>query len=340
MIHKIVLVVCLTVLLSGCSSKKDSVVTIGFCGDVMLGRLVGETIANKPYTYVWGNVLPLLQGHDLNVANLETTLTKSTGAVPKVFNYKSDPRNVRALVEGNIQVVNLANNHILDFGVEGLKDTLHSLNSAGILHVGAGMNLVEARKPVIVERNGLKIGIIGFTDNEPGWAANDQQPGVNYFNVSQLQKVQYEITQLKPRVDVVIVSLHWGGNWATAPSHEFQAFARALVHSGVNIIHGHSAHIPQGIEMYNDALIMYSTGDFVDDYAVDPAPELRNDRSFLFVVQCTATGVQRLQLVPVIIKDMQVTIADGVDAVESLQLMINRSLQMGTQLSADGVWQK
>ncbi len=95
---------------------------LGFTGDVMLGRLVNDTVSLYGYRYPWGNVLPILQKSDLNVINLETTLTKRSQAVPKIFNFKADPDKVQCLIEANIDVVTLANNHLLDFGEEGLQN--------------------------------------------------------------------------------------------------------------------------------------------------------------------------------------------------------------------------
>lgn len=150
----------------GCRVLKTA--TIGFMGDVMLGRLVNEQLqAHKDMRYPWGDMLPELHATDLNIMNMEFALTKSEQIVSKVFNFKSDPTHIKVLQEGHIDVVNLANNHTLDFDREGLQETLDMLDAAGIKHVGAGMTRADALAPVIIERNGIKIGIIGATDNEP-----------------------------------------------------------------------------------------------------------------------------------------------------------------------------
>lgn len=302
------------------------VIRIGFAGDVMLGRLVSEKIKHKNPTYVWGTMLPFLKANDLNVVNLETTFTDSMHPVPKVFNFKADPRVVKALKAGSIEAVNIANNHILDFDVEGLKDTLTTLNKAGIKHTGAGMNDYEAAKPIVIQKKGLIIGIISYTDNEPSWESGSHKPGTRYLRIEDAEKA---IKELKKQVDLLIVSLHWGPNWQEEPPLKFKHFAHRMIDAGADIIHGHSNHTFQGYEWYKGKLILYQTGDFVDDYAIDM--KARNDRSFLFIVDADREGPFNLHLIPTIIQDGQVNQAEGNDARESLA----RIQQLSTKLVSD-----
>lgn len=202
--------------------KSSSFITIGFLGDVMLGRGVNEELKNKPIKSIWGNLVPILQKTTLNIANLETALTLHDQPVPKVFNFKSDPKNVAALQQANIKIVNLANNHTLDFDVPGLEETLKTLHAAGIKTVGAGTTLAQAREPVIVSYHGISLGIISFTDNEPTWLATDIKPGTNYAALDAIDSVIEQIKQLRPNVDILIVSTHWGGNWPSEPTPEMQ----------------------------------------------------------------------------------------------------------------------
>jgi poly-gamma-glutamate capsule biosynthesis protein CapA/YwtB (metallophosphatase superfamily) len=308
--------------------------TIGFVGDMMLGRLMSKEIKTTGCQHLWGTTLPLLQQNDVNIGNLETTLTRGNKIVPKVFNFKSDPNNVCVLVEGNIAIVNLANNHSLDFSDEGLFETIATLNKAGIKHVGAGKNEKAARAPVIIKKQGTKIGIIGYTDNEPGWIAEENKPGTNYLKVGDVGRVSADIKALRPKVDILIITLHWGPNMRQRPTREFIDFAHAMVESGADIIHGHSAHLFQGIEIYHGKLIMYDTGDFIDDYAVDE--QLRNDRSFLFQVTIADKEIKAVQLIPVIIQNMQVNVAQGEEAHAILSHMQQLSGEFGTKISDEG----
>lgn len=297
-------------------------------GDVMIGRLVNEALTDLPPQYLWGNMLPLLKQNDFNLINLEAALTTHTHAVPKVFNFKADPSKVKSLIEGHITVANLANNHILDFDVPGLQETLQTLDRAHIKHVGAGQTLAEAKKPMILEKEGVKIAILGCTDNEPSWDANDQKPGVFYVEVGKGAALKKEIAHLKSQVDVVILSMHWGPNMRDRPTPEFIAFAHEMVDAGAHIFHGHSAHVFQGVEIYNGGLILYDTGDFVDDYAVDL--KLRNDRSFLFVVEIDKRGFQTLTLYPTFISNCQVNLAPEKEAKDAMKKMIQLSAEMRT----------
>jgi len=297
----------------------SELVTIGLAGDVMIGRLVNTFLDTAPMEAIWGDVLPELLSTDLNLINLEAALTTSERMVPKVFNFKADPQKVEVLTKARIDVVNLANNHVLDYSQEGLIETLKTLDQAKIDHVGAGVNRAEARKPVILNRKGITIGIVGYTDNEPSWKARSNHPGVHYIEVGDLSTVLEDIKPLRDQVDVLIVSIHWGPNMREYPSSSFVEFAHALIDNGVDILHGHSAHIFQGYETYKKGLILYDTGDFVDDYYVDPY--LRNDRSFLFKVQVSKEGYQNLDLIPVRIKGFCVHLAKGKEREEIFNRM-------------------
>lgn len=303
--------------------------TIALAGDVMLGRLVNEKIKQASYAYPWGNLLQELKRKDVVLINLETTLTNASTIVPKVFNFKADPAAVKTLEVGNITVVNLANNHSLDFDSPGLQETLATLDKAGIYHVGAGMNNAQAQKPVMLEKNGVHIGIMGYTDNEPGWLATANKPGLNYIDIDADNTEVFDaVRTLKSKVDICIVTLHWGPNMREYPSTAFINFAHRLIDTGVNIVHGHSAHVVQGVERYRDGIILYDTGDFIDDYMIDQ--QLRNDLSFLFTIEIEQKKLKRLQLLPVKIDAMQVNKAAGVDATTIINLMKQRSSPFGT----------
>ena len=308
--------------------------TIGFAGDVMIGRGVDTIISKTGYLYIWGDVLPLLRVTDINIINLETTLTSSDKEVFKVFNFKAAPDRVQSLRKAGITIANLANNHILDFSEEGLIETIQMLNSSGIFYTGAGINAKEAAKPAIIIKKNTAVGVIGFTDNEPGWKAGVSSCGVNYIDISERNdrcKALLYIEQLRNATDIAIVSIHWGPNMCEEPSHEFIAFAHEIIDAGADIIHGHSAHNFQGIEIYNGKIILYDTGDFVDDYRVDPW--LRNDHSFFFWVEVTNRQVTKLELIPVIISGCRVNLAKGEDYKWSIQRMLQLSASFGTRLN-------
>ena len=293
-------------------------IKLGFMGDVMIGRLVNEQISLKgDYVYPWGDVLPLILQTDINIINLEATLTTSGKKVPKVFNFKANPEKVRTLSAARIDVCNLANNHIMDFSKEGLIETARVLEEAGIKHVGAGRNISRAREAAVQERGGVTVGVIGCTDNEPDWCATEDRPGTNYIKVGDTGTARKLIEETRDEVDVLILSVHWGPNMRLRPTRQFIDFAHRVIDCGVDIIHGHSAHVFQGIEIYKDKLILYDTGDFIDDYRVEPV--LRNDRSFMVVVELDKTKIVKTTLYPVLISRMQVNLSTGSEFTESVE---------------------
>ncbi len=304
-------------------------------GDVMIGRLVNDSIRAHGYTYPWGNVLPLPLTTDLNLINLETTLTTSEEAVFKVFNFKSHPEHVGVLRAARIDAVTIANNHIGDFGIRGMMETIEVLDQAGIPHTGAGGNAAEAALPVYLSCKDLRIAFLGCTDNEASWCAMEDYPGTNYIEVGDIEKIKAQVEAIKYDADLVILSIHWGPNMRERPSDHFVSFAHQVIDAGVDIVHGHSAHIFQGIEWYHNGLILYDTGDFIDDYRVDP--ELRNDLSFLFLCTAGAHKILSLRLVPVLISHMQVNLAVGADYNWCINRMQKLCRPFGTVVGKEGV---
>lgn len=293
--------------------------TIAFVGDVMLGRGVNAEIWQRPPEYAWGDTLPVLREADTVIANLECAITSHQGAwsgSPKTFFFRGEPRVVEVLQVGNIGCVSLANNHTLDFGERGLRDTVKYLSKAGIAYVGAGKNETEAAAPVVFSAGSFRVAMIALTDNEPPFAAGPRTPGTNYFDLSDEKKALDKLAIMmaaagQSGADVTVLSLHWGPNMVTIPPEHFRRFARAAIDMGVDIVHGHSAHVFQGVERYQGGLILYDTGDFLDDYAIDPV--YRNDWSFIFLVDVEIRGVSRLRMLPVRLAYAQVNMAEGAD---------------------------
>jgi poly-gamma-glutamate capsule biosynthesis protein CapA/YwtB (metallophosphatase superfamily) len=301
----------------------------------MLGRLVGRGLGQRPGLSVWGDTLPLLAAADVRICNLECafTLHSETDSLPyKEFRFRSDPSNVATLHTAGIDAVSLANNHVGDFGDAGLVDTLMTLDRARIAHAGAGTDLESASAAAVVHTRTGSVAMLACTDNEPGWAAGRNRPGVRHVPVDlrdrRARAVIEDVAQLRPEVDVVVVSLHWGPNWDGSPPHEHIAFAHALVDAGADIVFGHSPHVPRGVEVYGRRAIIYSAGDFIDDYAVDPLE--RNDWSFLFIVDLDPQGVRCVLLHPVFIEECAVHRARGTLAATIADRVARRCVDLGT----------
>jgi poly-gamma-glutamate synthesis protein (capsule biosynthesis protein) len=299
----------------------------------MLGRLVNEKLkAASPY-HPWGDMLPLFRSADVRICNLECVIADGgTPWQPKVFNFRSDARNVQALKVAGIDCVSLANNHTLDYGDDGLLEMLDILDRAQIKHAGAGTNIRAAMRPIALRVGDLRVGLVSFTDNEAQWEAAPHRPGVFYVPIDvhdvRAQKLLKIVSYVKARVDLVIVAAHWGPNWGRRPQPEHIPVAHALVEAGADIIFGHSCHVFQGIEFYRGAVILYSCGDFVDDYRVDKIE--RNDQCFIFVVEIERRRIVRLKLYPTVITHYQAQLAKDTEAEEIVRKMQIRCDEFGT----------
>jgi poly-gamma-glutamate capsule biosynthesis protein CapA/YwtB (metallophosphatase superfamily) len=307
--------------------------TLALTGDVMLGRGVKETLHSVRPEEPWGDALPLLLSADLRIINLECAITEHQqpwSRTPKVFHFRADPPSVEVLRAARVDACSLANNHTLDFEEQGLLDTLAYLEAAGILTSGAGHDGEQAGRPVLLE-NG--VALVAFTDNEPSFAAGPDKPGTNYLPVSTeprvLRRVEEAVREAREAgAETIVFSNHWGPNMVLRPPEAFRRFARAVVDLGADVYYGHSAHVFQGVEVYRGKPILYDTGDFIDDYAVDP--DLRNDHSFLFRVSVDGGELRRLELFPVVLRYARVELAGGDEREEILGLMQDLSAEMGT----------
>ncbi|HYL57041.1 MAG TPA: CapA family protein [Gemmatimonadales bacterium] len=314
---------------------------LGFAGDVMLGRLVNESLAGGDYARPWGDTLASLRALDLFFVNLECALTARTERWPdggnKPFYFRADPAAVRTLTLGRVAFASLANNHIGDFGPEGLRDTIAALDGAGIAHGGAGIDGMSVREPALLTTDATRVAVLAFADYPAEWAATAAAPGINYTPISlaheDFDEVRVAVAVAREQADVVVFSIHWGPNMSEHPTPAFRDFAHAVVDAGADIFWGHSAHVPQGVELRNGRLILYDTGDFVDDYAVDE--RLRNDLSALFVVQLAPTGVDSVEVVPVQIADMQARLAHGPEREWFVERFGARCAELGTKITAE-----
>jgi poly-gamma-glutamate synthesis protein (capsule biosynthesis protein) len=315
-------------------------VTLAFGGDVMLGRVVNATIREHGARYVWGDTLPVLRAADATLVNLECVIAAGGERfLPRrVFYFRGDPRVAEALTVAGIDCVSLANNHAMDFRAEALLETIHHLDRHGIAHAGAGSNLGDATKPAVFEAGTLRVGVVAFADHFREYGADADSPGTNVLEVDRgtrtMDRVRAAIGAAREQgADLVVFSIHWGPNMRPAPTPAFVEFAHAVMDSGADIFHGHSAHVFQGVEIYKGKVILFDTGDLIDDYSVDP--RLRNDQQLLFVVTVTDRGIRRVDLIPLHIDRMQVNLAQG-ETFETIKKRVRRlSKPFGTAIRAD-----
>ena len=243
-------------------------------GDIMLGRSVGRRLQKAgSYKYAFSAVEDVLKRGDIVFANLESPITASTHGLSadKKIVLKSSPDAMEAIVSGGFNLLSLSNNHIMDYYDTGLKDTMALLDKNGIMYFGAGKNREEAARPVLMEKNGYKIGLLAYTDmanivyeGNPSisFAAGDEKAGVIPRDY---ETARQAVAKLRSSVDLLIVSLHWGVEESFTITPEQIDFARKLLDDGADMILGHHPHQFQGIEIYKGKPILYSMGNFMFD---------------------------------------------------------------------------
>jgi poly-gamma-glutamate synthesis protein (capsule biosynthesis protein) len=292
---------------------------IALTGDVMLGRLVDQYVIQNQSIgpdKIWSDVLPLMLKADRRLINLECVISRlgrEWQPDSKAFHFRAHPRAIDFLRAAKIDCVTLANNHVLDYGMDALIECRALLDRAGIKRTGAGASLMEALTPAILDFPQGRLGVVSLTDNEPEWEAGERKPGTHYiaYDAKGLfepyrSRLAQVLKQLRSQAELVMVSAHVGPNWGP-PSVAMRALAHQIIDLGADLYWGHSNHTPQGIEIYNDKAILHSTGDFIDDYAVDPTE--RNDLSFLFILELKRGSIARIVLHPVRIEDFYVRLA-------------------------------
>jgi hypothetical protein len=257
---------------------KNEAITFVGVGDVIIDR-------EEPAT-IFRHVADVLQSADITYANMEQVLSDTGTPDPRQAVYASS-KMVDAYVKNNIDVVSAATNHIGDWGKEGILGTMKTLKAAGIPYCGVGENLNEARKPVILERKGTKVGFLNFcTVHLPEYAATDDRPGlapikvwtvyekldfqpatpplvVSITHKEDLEDLVERVKDLKTRVDVAVLVMHWGQHLLPAiiPDYCIE-IGHAAIDAGADMVLGSHTHILKGIEMYKGKPIFYSLANF------------------------------------------------------------------------------
>jgi len=324
-------------------------VRLFLCGDVMIGRgidqilrypcdpLLHESYAQSANdyvqlaeaahgriprgvdpSYVWGAALDEFKHKepDARIINLETAITRSDDYEHKGINYRTSPENAECLKAAAVDCCVLGNNHILDWGRSGLRDTLTALEHLRIKAAGAGRNLTQAAAPAVLDiSRGGRVLVFSFacvTSGAPrSWAATGDIAGVNLLGeVSEAAalRIADEIAHIKRADDLIVVSVHWGPNWGYEIPNSQRNFAHALIdHAGVSVIHGHSSHHPKAVEIYRDRLILYGCGDFLNDYeGIKGYEEFRDDLVLMYFADLQPDGaLAALDFVPLQIRNFK-----------------------------------
>jgi poly-gamma-glutamate capsule biosynthesis protein CapA/YwtB (metallophosphatase superfamily) len=232
--------------------------TLLVVGDIMLGGRTRKRLAAFGDDYPFEGVLPLLQRAQIVVGNLEGVLASNKLPTSRNYSYGVSSRVAPAIARAGIHVLTLANNHLQDCGSEGVVKTLRTLTRAGLVPLGAGADRAAAHVPVIRTAAGLRVGLLGYYWNRR-CAATDESPG---SAMDEPDRLAADIRALRPHVDVVVSTHHWGIPYERVPSPEDRAKARLAIDCGADAVIGHHPHVIQPFEIYRDRPIFYSVGNF------------------------------------------------------------------------------
>ena len=227
-------------------------------GDIMLGGRSRNPIAEHGADYPFAAVRPLLQRAPIVVANLEGPLARHAKKESRNYSYRVHPKRAPSLLRAGVNVVTLANNHLLDCGRAGVLETLETLAAAGVSVIGAGVTQSAARKPVILQAGPYRVGLLGYYWNRRT-AATSTRPG---SAMDTLPVLASDIGDLRARADRIVVTFHWGFPYERQPFEEDRAKARFAVECGADVVIGHHPHVIQPLEVYRGCLIAYSLGNF------------------------------------------------------------------------------
>ena len=355
---------------------KTRLLTLFLCGDVMTGRGIDQILPHpgkpqlyEPYirdardyvrlaertngpvkwpvelAYPWGEALAELQRAvpDVRIINLETAITVSDSYRPKGINYRMHPANIGCLTAAGVDCCALANNHVLDWGVAGLQETLETLDAAGIRWAGAGRDLEEGMAPAVMPVPGkgrILVFSCGFTSSGIGrsWAATNQRSGVHLLpdlSMASVDTLAGQVRRVKRAGDIVVVSIHWGGNWDYSIPHLQRDFAHGLIdRAGVDVIHGHSSHHVKGIEVYKECPILYGCGDLLSDYeGITGHEEFRAELGLMYFLSLepAAGRLQRFEMTPTRLRKLRINRALREEAQWLVDVLNREGRPLGTR---------
>ncbi|MCB2213194.1 CapA family protein [bacterium] len=243
------------------AAAESTTVRLGFTGDIFLGSWATAYIDTFGVDYPFEKTRDLFHEMDLVVGNLENPVTPvDEPYLEKTFYLKAEPGVTQGLYNANIRAVTLANNHILDYGVQGLRDTMAELDGTGIQHFGAGMNKTEALQEAAFEFNGQTVALLGFSATFPEefWASDTSAGTAFPYEQDLIRKVD----ECAAAYDIVVTVFHWGAEKRETPKDYQVDLAHLCIDHGADFVVGHHPHVPQGIEIYKDTPIFYSLGNF------------------------------------------------------------------------------
>ncbi len=263
-------------------------------GDIFLCRTVEERMNQYGVEFPFAVTGDLLRSADIALGNLECPLSTWGEPIDKRFLFRAHPRTLVALSRAGVDIVSLANNHLLDFGEEAMKDTLEGLEDSDILYMGVGLSEEEAHRPVVIEVKGVKIAFLAYAAIR--WKGSPEVPTETRVAFAEIARVREDIRRAKEQADLAVVIMHLGTEYQSQPDAEQLAVSQAAVEAGATLVIGHHPHLVQETTPYLGGFIAYSLGDFVFDMPWEEEGAIL--RAFF-----TADGLKRAEIIPVEIVD-------------------------------------
>lgn len=239
--------------------------TVLCMGDLLIANIAEQIMLCNGLDYPFKKLENEFKKYDIVFANLETSITKrGKPHAFKPFVFRLNPKNAKYLRKLKIDVISIANNHILDYGKKGLYDTIKFLKGWGVKYCGAGWNLYQARKPARLKRKKTNVSFLAYCGRPPeDFYAKKKKPGIAPQDIRIIRK---DIKKLKRKNNLVFISLHWGLEHTEYPAKYQRKLAKQIIDAGADGIIGHHPHIPQGIEIYKDKPIIYSLGNVISGF--------------------------------------------------------------------------
>jgi len=282
-----------------CQNNNQDKVRFIAAGDLNLAHWITPVLDKKGKEYPFKFIKDYMLSADLVFSNLEAPFCNTGEPYPKNFVFKVPEKHINVLKAGNINLVSLANNHILDYGVPCLKSTVELLEKEKIYFAGAGENFKKAHKPSIFEINNVKFAFFAYSMTLPKYFfASDSTGGTAYPKRKILKD---SISFYNDKVDHIIVSFHWGKELAELPKEYQQNYARWAIDYGADLILGHHPHVLQGIEKYKNRIIVYSLANFIfASYSNKATDSIFLDLNF------TKNEIKDIKVVPINVNNYQV----------------------------------
>jgi poly-gamma-glutamate synthesis protein (capsule biosynthesis protein) len=345
-----------------------AVTTITLTGDIYATRRLSPVASRSE------PVFEILRSSDVSVGNFEIPLSDRGSPIEKLLNIRAAPAIAKDLPILGLDVVTVANNHAVDYGWEGLEQTVELLRESDILVVGAGASISEALRPELIDRAGKRIGIIGFSCLLPtGMAASASRPGIapihidtayeidSYYQMEEpgdisvvkvrtstrsidLERALNEIRSLRSKCDVVLVTLHWGFGSGEKLAEYQMPLARSLIEAGADIVHGHHPHAVHGVGFYRGKPILFSMNVLIGQQVfLEASPQVKalwadmSGDGFVSRVIVSENGAMEVEAIPTVLDENRLPIlAEGTDFERIYDRLARLSYELGAVVEKDG----